>query len=91
MPRPPVKKTLKLAEAQRTGELRAEAKAHKKKPLMESAKEHIGKILDQTTARAAIDAAIYGSLAYLSYTKLATPSKLIEVDITYTISPGGAK
>ena len=47
MPRPPVKATLRLAEAQEAGILRAQLKAHKKKPLLESLKEHIGKMIDR--------------------------------------------
>lgn len=47
MPRPPVKKTEKLAMAQRKGELRAEYYMHKHKPLAESAREHIGKLIDR--------------------------------------------
>ena len=46
MPRPPVKKTMKLAEAERLGFLKAELKWHKKKPLEESLREHIGKMID---------------------------------------------
>jgi hypothetical protein len=47
MPRPPVKKTRRLAEAKREGELRAELKMHKKKPITESIKEHVGKAIDR--------------------------------------------
>lgn len=46
MPRPPVRATEKLAKAQRLGELKAERQFHKTKPLTESAREHIGKLID---------------------------------------------
>jgi hypothetical protein len=47
MPRPPVRKTFKLAKAQRLGELKAELQFHRNKPLKESFREHIGKMIDR--------------------------------------------
>lgn len=41
------KKEKQLAEARRRGELDAELKFHKNKPLIESAREHIGKLIDR--------------------------------------------
>lgn len=41
-----ITKEKRLAEARRKGELKAELEAHEKKPLMESAKEHLGKMID---------------------------------------------
>jgi hypothetical protein len=65
MPRPPVKKTRKLAEAQKRGELEAERKFHKKKPLEESFREHVGKILDNIDQPGEI--ALDAGLAFLGY------------------------
>lgn len=47
MPRPPVKKTRVLAEAEALGKAIGEMKAHKRKPLEESLREHIGKMIDR--------------------------------------------
>jgi hypothetical protein len=46
MPRPPVKKTMRLSEASETGRLKAQYKMEKKKPLEVSLREHIGKLID---------------------------------------------
>jgi hypothetical protein len=46
MGRPAKKKCYWEAKKARAGELQAEAEAHKKKSLEESAKEHIGKLID---------------------------------------------
>ena len=48
MGRPAVKKSYKEAKAAEKGRLQAAAEAHRKKSLEESAKEHIGKIIDNT-------------------------------------------
>lgn len=72
MPRPPKKKVRVLAKAQRMGELQAEREFHKKKPLQESLREHIGKIIDNVKIPDAIDAVLYGALAWLSYENLST-------------------
>jgi hypothetical protein len=47
MPRPPVKSTEKLAFAGETGRLKAQQKMHQKKPIEESLREHIGKMIDR--------------------------------------------
>lgn len=43
---PSMKRVAKLAEAEELGKLRAQLKAHQKKPLEESAREHIGHLID---------------------------------------------
>jgi hypothetical protein len=48
MGRPPRKTAYVVAKAQRKGTLQAELEMHRKKPLLESTKEHIGHILDNT-------------------------------------------
>jgi hypothetical protein len=61
MPRPPVKATRRVAEAQEAGILDAREKARRKhlkwniKSLMESAREHVGKLIDTLTFRDIID------------------------------------
>lgn len=62
MPRPPVKATEKLAYAERLGALKAELKIHEKKPLMESLREHIGKLIDKIDP---LEAAAIGALSYI--------------------------
>jgi hypothetical protein len=72
MPRPPVKKTRKLAEAQAYGETLGALKAHahwneSKKSLPESLRGHLGTLLDNATPKTAVDAAINAGLAYLGF------------------------
>lgn len=65
MPRPPVKKTEKLAFAAKMGELKAISKAHRgKKFLEESLREHIGKAVDRMDP---VDGLLYGAVAYVGY------------------------
>lgn len=67
MPRPPVRKTRKLAEAQRLGELMGELKFHKRKSLKESLREHIGKIIDTITFRDIVDVIAAAGIAPVIY------------------------
>ncbi|GAG93911.1 unnamed protein product [marine sediment metagenome] len=70
-----VKEAFKIAEAAARGKASGEAKAHKKKDLTESFKEHIGKILDRSDPKNMADAVIVAGLAYLGYEK---PTLLVE-------------
>lgn len=67
MPRPPVKKTRKLAEAAAFGEAMGRLKALKKMKLPDKIQSYVDDILKNTTVQSAADIAIYAGLAYLSW------------------------
>jgi hypothetical protein len=72
MPRGPTLKSAKrkaywIGKKTQEGIEQGKLEAHKKKPLEESAKEHIGHIIDKTSAKDAIDVAIMAGIAYQGY------------------------
>lgn len=73
MPRPPVKATLRLAEAHETGVLRAQLKAHQKKPFQEELREHIGKAIDRIDP---IEAAAVLAATYVIHETIISTEKL---------------
>ena len=78
MPRPPVKKTRRLAEAAEEGKLRAQFKMSKKKPLDVSIKEHIGKFIDKIEMKDAIKLIEIGAIAYIIKPIIQTAPALVE-------------
>lgn len=85
MPRPPVKKTFKLAEAAALGKASGEIKAHKKKPLLESVREHIGLMIDRIDPLEI--AAVVGTTYVLHETILASTDVLNKITAKISMNP----
>jgi len=85
LPRPPVKKTFKLAEAEALGRASGEMRAHKKKPLAESLREHLGKMIDRVDPLEVV--AVVGTTYVLHETILASTDVLNKITAKIAINP----
>lgn len=79
-------KERKIAEARRKGELKAELEMHQRKPLEESTREHIGKLIDNLKLDP-VDVLIYLGLGALSYDAFGkTPAAALVGPIGYKLA-----
>jgi hypothetical protein len=74
MPRPPVKKTQKLAKAKRLGELRAEREFAKSLTLTDSLREHISHMIDKIDP---LELAAVGGMTWLVHDTILTNEGLL--------------
>lgn len=96
MPRPPVRATRKLSEAEEWGKLKAQEKMRLKKhkftieSLVVSAREHVGKLIDTMTFKDIIDVVAAAGLTPIIHDAILTLPKITKTLKTLTFTELGS-